>query len=82
MSAKYIPYIYCMKKILIATAMIILTSCATPKPHYIVIAHAKVLRNTTLIRGEKSHTYVYPCTCVKVGDTVRVYSNWLLMPKF
>jgi hypothetical protein len=70
-----------MKNILLIIA-IVLTSCATPKPHYIVVAHAKVLRKTTLIRGVKSHTYVYPCTCVKVGDTVRVYSNWLLMPKF
>ncbi len=27
-------------------------------------------------------TYDYPCNEVKLGDTLRVYSNWMVMPKF
>jgi hypothetical protein len=84
MSARYIPYIYCMIKILTTTMLILsLGACSTPRPpKYIIITSAKRIKNATLIKGVKSHTYVYPCTCVKVGDTVRVISTWILMPKF
>lgn len=27
-------------------------------------------------------TYDYPCSDVRLGDTLRVYSNLLVMPKF
>lgn len=78
-----------MKKILLIS-LIGLFSCTTSRPPtYIIVNYVKHSRSRSFIRGidlrtckMRPGTYDYPCSDVRLGDTLRVYSNLLVMPKF
>ena len=78
-----------MKKILLILSIGLFSCAPTRTPHYIIVGSVKHLKGHSLIKpinlttGETYRvTYNYPHNDVKIGDTVKIYYDWIVMPRF